>query len=171
MKAIFLDIDGVIATPTSMRSNHLQGREPDRYHYDGMALMYVGRLVKLTGAKVILSSTWREDLDTRDPYLRAIMDNLCSQLATVGAPLAGVTPRVLGGDRSSEVAAWLDDNPSQAWVIIDDLARFEKRPDVCEGHLVLIEDSEGIRHQHYVQALEILTRNHNASPQSWAKRA
>ena len=157
MKAIFLDIDGVIATPTSVRNNYLQGREPENYRYDSMSLMYVGRLVKLTGAVVVLSSTWREDLDTNDPYLRVIMDNLCDQLAEVGAPLKAVTPRVLGGDRSSEIGAWLDEHPCDAWVILDDLARFEKRPEVCDGHLVLIEDSEGIRQEHYLKALEALT--------------
>ena len=156
MKAIFLDIDGVIATPTSVRNNYLEGREPTEYRYDSMSLAYVGRLVERTGAVVVLSSTWREDLDTADPYLRAIMDNLCRQLEEVGAPVADVTPRVLGGDRSSEVAAWLEAHPCEGWVIIDDLARFELRPDVCEGHLVIIEDSEGIRQQHYLRALDAL---------------
>lgn len=156
MKAIFLDIDGVIATPTSVRNNYLQGRAPEEQRYDSMSLMYVGRLVELTGAIVILSSTWREDLDTADPVLRAIVDNLRSQLAEVGAPIAGVTPRILGGDRSAEIGAWLDEHPCDAWVIIDDLARFEQRPEVCGRHLVLIEDSEGIRHQHYLKALEAL---------------
>ena len=150
MKAIFLDIDGVIATPTSVRNNYLQGREPENYRYDSMSLMYVGRLVKLTGAIVVLSSTWREDLDTNDPYLRAIMENLCDQLAEVGAPVGDVTPRVLGGDRSAEIGAWLDEHPCDAWAILDDLARFEQRPEVCGRHLVLIEDSEGIRHEHYI---------------------
>ena len=156
MKAIFLDIDGVIATPTSVRNNYLQGREPENYRYDSMSLMYVGRLVKLTGAIVVLSSTWREDLDTNDPYLRAIMENLCDQLAEVGAPVGDVTPRVLGGDRSAEIGAWLDEHPCDAWAILDDLARFEQRPEVCGRHLVLIEDSEGIRHEHYLRALEAL---------------
>ncbi len=156
MKAIFLDIDGVIATPTSVRNNYLQGREPENYRYDSMSLMYIGRLVKLTGAIVVLSSTWREDLDTNDPYLRAIMENLCDQLAEVGAPVGDVTPRVLGGDRSAEIGAWLDEHPCDAWAILDDLARFEQRPEVCGRHLVLIEDSEGIRHEHYLRALEAL---------------
>ena len=157
MKALFLDIDGVIATPASMQKSYMLGREPQNMLFDSMALMYVGRLVELTGAKVVLSSTWREDLDTKDPLLRAIMDNLRRQLEAAGAPLFDVTPKVLGGDRSSEIAAWLDEHPCETWAILDDLARFERRPDVCEGHLVLIEDSNGIRHQHYLQALAALS--------------
>ena len=57
MKALFLDIDGVIATPTSMQSNRRRGLEPHEYRYDAMSLMYVGRLVARTGAQVVLSST------------------------------------------------------------------------------------------------------------------
>ena len=157
MKALFLDIDGVIATPASMQKSYMLGREPQNMLFDSMALMYVGRLVELTGAKVVLSSTWREDLDTKDPLLRAIMDNLCRQLEAIGAPLFDVTPKVLGGDRSAEIAAWLDEHPCESWAILDDLARFEQRPDICEGHLVRIEDSGGIRHQHYLKALAALS--------------
>ena len=159
MKALFLDIDGVIATPTSMRKNYLLGVEPEEQRYDTLSLMYVGRLVKLTGARVVLSSTWREDLDTKDPTLHAIIYNLLRQLEEVGAPLFDVTPRILGADRSAEIAAWLDENPCEAWAILDDLARFDQRPDVCEGHLVRIADSEGIRHEHYLQALDALGRS------------
>ena len=161
MKAIFLDIDGVIVTPSSMRKNYQLGREPKDQLYDSVALMYVGRLVQLTGAVVVLSSTWREDLDTKDPVLREIVENLRRQLEAVGAPLFDVTPRVLGGDRSSEVGAWLDENPCESWVIIDDLARFEQRPDVCGPHLVIVEDSEGIRQQHFNKALEALRTSGN----------
>ena len=157
MKAIFLDIDGVIATPASVRKNYVLGRTPENQLYDSVALMYVGRLVELTGAIVVLASTWREDLDTVDPYLRAIIDNLCHQLEAVGAPISDVTPRLPGGDRSAEVGAWLDAHPCEAWAIIDDLARFEERPEVCGRHLVLIEDSEGIRHQHFLRALDALS--------------
>lgn len=157
MRALFLDIDGVIATPTSMRKNRERRLEPHEYCYDAISLMYVGQLVARTGAQVVLSSTWREDLDTGDAYLRAIVDNLCDQLSRSGAPIADVTPSIAGADRSAEVAAWLDGHPCEAWAIIDDRARFEQRPDVCDGHLVIIEDSGGIRHQHFVRALEILS--------------
>ena len=158
MKAIFLDIDGVIATPASVRKNYMLGRTPENQLYDSVALMYVGRLVELTGAIVVLASTWREDLDTIDPYLRAIIDNLCRQLEAVGAPISDVTPRLPGGDRSAEIGAWLDAHPCDAWVILDDLARFEERPEVCGRHLVIIDDSEGIRHQHFLRALDALSQ-------------
>lgn len=156
MKAIFLDIDGVIATPTSVRLNYLLGRGPDRQRFDTVSLAYLRRLVAETGSIVVLTSTWREDMSTGDPYVNAIMDNLFAQLEEAGAPVASMTPVLQTADRSAEIAAWLGEHPCDAYVIFDDLARFEDRPDVIEGHLVLVEDSEGIRHHHYQRAREIL---------------
>ncbi len=156
MKAIFLDIDGVIATPTSVRLNYLLGRGPANQWYDGVALAYLGRLVGQTGATVVLTSTWREDLAHENPLTKAIMDNLFAQLETAGAPVSDLTPVLREADRSAEIGAWIDAHPCERYVIFDDLARFEDRPEVVEGHLVLIEQSDGIRYQHARQALAML---------------
>lgn len=156
MKAIFLDIDGVIATPTSVRLNYLLGRGPTNQWYDGVALTYLGRLVGQTGATVVLTSTWREDLAHENPLTKAIMDNLFAQLEAAGAPVGDLTPVLREADRSAEIGAWLDAHPCEHYVIFDDLARFEDRPEVVEGHLVLIEQSDGIRYQHARQALAML---------------
>lgn len=157
MKAIFLDIDGVIATPTSVRLNYLLGRNPTNQWYDLVALTYLGRLVRETGAVVVLTSTWREDLAHPNPLSTAIMDNLFAQLQDAGAPVADVTPKLVGADRSAEIGAWLDQHPCSSYVILDDLARFDDRPEVCDGHLVLIQESDGIRYQHFYQALNLLS--------------
>ncbi|MDO5709111.1 MAG: HAD domain-containing protein, partial [Coriobacteriales bacterium] len=60
-------------------------------------------------------------------------------------------------DRSAEVGAWLDAHPCESYVIIDDLAEFEERPEVVKDHLVIVEDSEGIRYKHFYRALSILS--------------
>ena len=155
VKVIFLDIDGVIATPTSVRLNYLLNRGPERQWYDGVALSYLGRLVAQTGAQVVLSSNWRSGTDG-SPLEQEIMRNLFNQLEAVGAPVSDSTPHIFDGDRSCEVGAWLDEHPCEAWVIFDDLACFQDRPEVAQGHLVLIEESDGIRYQHFRQALQIL---------------
>ncbi len=156
MKVIFLDIDGVIATPTSVRLNYLLGRNPANQWYDGVALTYLGRLVAQTGAQVVLTSTWRRDLEHENPLVKAIMDNLFAQLAEAGAPVASMTPVLDDADRSAEIGAWLDGHPCEAYVIFDDLACFAARPEVADGHLVLIAESDGIRYPHYLRALQIL---------------
>ena len=156
MKAIFLDIDGVIATPTSFRANRELWREPEEYRYDRVSLAFLGQLVARTGAQVVLSSSWRADLDSNDPVLDAIVGNLLRQLEAFGAPVTDVTPSLPGGDRSAEIGAWLEKHPCEAYAIIDDRARFEARPEIAEGHLVLVENSNGIRQPHFSQALSML---------------
>ncbi len=157
MKAIFLDIDGVIVTPTSVRLNYRLRREPTNQFFDFLALYYLSRLVRRTGAVVVLTSTWRRSIGREEPYYVGVMNNLFTWLKRAGAPYYDATP-VLSrdSDRSDEVAAWLDDHPCEAYAILDDLAFFDHRPDVVDGHLVRIEDSEGIRREHYQQALGML---------------
>lgn len=155
MRAIFLDIDGVIATPLSVRLNYLLGRGPERQWYDSVSLSYLGRLVAETGAAVVLSSNWRAGIGG-NPFEQEIMRNVFDQLEAAGAPVSDCTPHLLEGDRSTEIGSWLDEHPCEAWVIFDDLAHFEARPEVADGHLVLIEESDGIRYQHFRQAREIL---------------
>ena len=92
MKAIFLDIDGVIATPTSVRLNYLLGRGPERQFYDRVALDYLGRLAHESEAVVVLTSNWRSDLTSDDPYLQEIARNLSEQLEDAGAPVYDRTP-------------------------------------------------------------------------------
>ena len=156
MKAIFLDIDGVIATPTSVRLNYLLGRGPERQFYDRVALDYLGRLAHESEAVVVLTSNWRSDLTSDDPYLQEIARNLSEQLECAGAPVYDATPVRYDCDRSGEIGAWLSEHPCERYVILDDLATFEDLRDVAEGHLVRIEDSEGIRHQHFYAAQAIL---------------
>ena len=156
MKAIFLDIDGVIATPTSVMDNFANGRTADTQLFDALALRYLGRLVAETGAVVVLTSNWRRSADDQDDWYKAIMDNLYRQLEDVGAPIYDQTPKIFGRDRSFEVGAWLDEHPCEAYVIIDDIARFTDRPEIADGHLVIIEDSEGIRSYEFNRAREIL---------------
>ena len=156
MKAIFLDIDGVISTLNSRAANYLQNKGPDEMVYDGASLAFLGRLVERTGAIVVLSSSWRADIDSGSAFLDTIVSNLFAQLASAGAPISDMTPMIAGADRSAEIGAWLDAHPCEAYAILDDHARFEMRPEVAEGHLVLIEDSNGIRTRHFMQALDML---------------
>ena len=156
MKAIFLDIDGVIATRDSMTASFERDLEPHEMEYDRRSLKYLGAIVAQTGAIVVLSSSWRADLNSGSTFIEAIVDNLLNQLAAAGAPISDATPMIGGTDRSYEIGAWLDEHPCEAYVIIDDRARFELRPEVAEGHLVIIEDSNGIRASHMAQALRIL---------------
>ena len=65
------------------------------------------------GAKLVLSSTWRET-----PAQRRAVDR---QLIAWGMPATcDATPQLRGAGRSAEVRAWVDANRPSRWVCIDD---------------------------------------------------
>ena len=154
-KLIFLDVDGVIATPLSLLLSRLLRRKDTTQVFDPIALYWLSRLCRETGAKVILSSTWRDALTIDDPWARDLYANLERRLSDNGTPIADCTPLLMTGDRSLEIGAYLDAHPAAAYAILDDSTWFIERTDVT-GHLVRIENSRGIRRSHYRAALSLL---------------
>lgn len=154
MKAIFLDIDGVLCTPLSFRLNRLLRLPEDRQRFDPVALGWLRRLVRQSGAEVILSSSWRDALTTDDPLCRAIITNLFARLAANGTPLSDVTPFAPDG-KGEEIARWLRCNPCQSYVVLDDNDCFATRPEV-RAHWVPIPDSRGLRRREAGAALRLL---------------
>ena len=75
----------------------------------------LAKLVKTSGAQIILSSTWRETAVQR----RAVDQ----QLKKCGIPAhSGCTPKLplVGGGRAAEILAWAKTAPAGCWVAIDD---------------------------------------------------
>src|SRR3954466_5115815 len=103
MKVIFLDIDGVLNCKTT--SN------PRKFPYivDPKLLKRLKRLLEQTGAKVVLSSTWRYDP-------AGIFSAKHS-----GIPFVDVIPDMPKKPRRDEILAWLKRHPNvKRFVVIDD---------------------------------------------------
>src|SRR3569833_254585 len=103
MKAIFLDIDGVL------NSEEPQNHRNIPYFVDDRLLDKITELVRKTGATVVLSSTWRVDpvglLAAK--YYQVPFDDVCPDLP--GAP------------RCEEVITWLRQHPDVTrYVVLDD---------------------------------------------------
>jgi hypothetical protein len=103
MKAIFLDIDGVLnsrRTPNPRKLPYVI--QPD-------LLARLGRVLEQTGAEVVLSSTWRYDpagLFTAKRW---------------GIPFVDVIPDLPGRPRRDEILAWLDAHAEvDRFAVIDD---------------------------------------------------
>lgn len=103
MKVIFLDIDGVLNCATTPNPRKLP------YIVDPKLLRRFKRLLQRTGAKVVLSSTWRYD-----------PAGLFSAKHW-GVPFIDVTPDMPHRPRRDEVIAWLKSHPKvKRFVVIDD---------------------------------------------------
>jgi hypothetical protein len=116
MKILFLDFDGVLNSHKWIGANqHLFNSKQLFMHsdVDSEAVARLQRIVDATGAKVVISSTWRR-FSTR-VALQAIL----RKHGFTGEVL-GLTP-VLNTKRGHEIQQWLDENgPIESLVILDD---------------------------------------------------
>ena len=156
MTVIFLDIDGVLCTPLSVRLNWLFRRPMERPFFDPIALGLLRRLVRRTGARVVLSSSWRYSFEDDDhPFMQAIRDHFYRTLEANGTPVWDLAP-ILGRSKGEEIAAWLEQHPGAGFVILDD------RPDEFAGtpalkaRLVEVDSMRGLRRRDFRQALDLL---------------
>jgi len=135
MKALFLDVDGVLNSQAWMKrcaGVNLLGVDPE-------AVARVQEIVARTGAKVVLSSTWR------------LVNTLVGILLRSKVPVFDKTPdlvRQAGGmcnerPRSDEIEAWLAAHPEvTAWAILDDDE--DAGYGACEPHFVQTNPQMGL---------------------------
>ena len=152
---IFLDVDGVLCTPLSFYLNRLLRLPMERQRFDPVALWWLRRLVKRTGAMLVLSSSWRDGLYYDDPWCRAILENLYDRLSRNGTPLADATPFLEGCEKGAEIMAWLAEHPHGRYIALDDRNCFEQSPQVA-ARWVPVPDSKGLRYPAYQKALKAL---------------
>jgi len=140
MKIIFLDIDGVlIAFKWFKERKKFQNFNPECVN----ALKHI---VEQTGAKIVISSTWRiYPYDWKYLFKAHGLDpNL----------MVGHTP-ILSDIRGEEILAWLRDldwGEVESFVILDD---YDEMGDL-KDHLVLTDGKIGLTMQDAQRAIEIL---------------
>ena len=119
MKVIFLDIDGVLNSRAYDRKRNWD----EQTNIDETRLPLVKRIVDETGAKIILSSTWREHWND-DPKLCGDDGNYINKtFAKFGLEIYGKTPDLgITAERPDEIRAWLNGATEtvESFVIIDD---------------------------------------------------
>lgn len=153
VKYIFLDIDGVLNHQRWYEyywENKLQHTDTD-YDIDFRAVERINCLVEETGAEIVISSSWRLD-----------MDNTVSRLKHAGLKCTP-TKRIEGcefGDnspiRGELIADFLHDNPCDNYVIIDDDG--DMTDEQKNGHFVQTSEWTGFDEDKFIEALKVLTQ-------------
>lgn len=115
MKVIMTDVDGVLnddTTPTRTKSRFI--------FVDDEKLLRLKRIVDATGAKIVLSSTWRYDRE--DPLYNGDFLELQEAFRNVGLDFYSYTPvDAFGTRRGMEIKAWLGLHPEvDNFIILDD---------------------------------------------------
>lgn len=150
MKVVFLDFDGVLNSAEFFR------RDPGPFdRLDPLAVARLNTIVRRSGAKVIISSSWR----LQRPVEK--LSYLLSQLGFLGE-IAGYTPdlsssvRIADGCsvRCLEIRSWLERSaePVTRFVVLDDAELDELAP-----RLVKTTFGRGLQDEHVDEALDLLS--------------
>ena len=141
MKVIFLDVDGVL--------NSAQDGYSIRLRTDSH-LKLLQRIVKKTGAKIVLSSSWRIGFTPASK-------NLLARFREYGLELMDCTPELSGSCRGDEIRQWLTDNAYdyniENFVILDDEADMAEFTDKS---LVQTDTNIGLQKQNAIECIMIL---------------
>lgn len=151
MKALFLDIDGVLNTP----GQWIRGACEWKADAESWAMMlspplvsHLNRVLTKTGAKVVISSSWR---------IAADVDVIAGALRIAGftGDVIGATAKGHSDGRMGEIRQWLDANPEcGAWAIVDDTTYdgFEET-----GRFVETSTGEGLTNEGANALIRLLT--------------
>jgi hypothetical protein len=170
MKILFLDIDGVLNSDVYMATDAYRdeclaaGCKDHRgyevvvkahyTHIDPAAVQLLNQLIEKTGAKVVLSSTWR---------LRYTLEEMNDMLKSRGATfeVTDKTPAKMSWRlRGNEVKEYLDDLKEcedivpEAFVILDDIDEFPK----FRKQFIHTPEKTGLTEKHVERAIEILNK-------------
>ncbi len=151
MKIIFLDIDGVLNSDIYDRQ-----RKYTDTNIDVSRLPLLKRLIDETGAKTVLSSSWRvhweKDEDKMSPVGRELADTLLGG----GIEIFDKTPVM--SSRAEEISSWLSLHPeADSFVILDDnIFGWGKLSDCVVRTSKSI--GRGLEENHISEAIRILGR-------------
>lgn len=155
MKVIFLDIDGVL--------NHAGCAERSQSGFLGIEVSKVRRLrriIDVTGAKVVLVSTWKEEwepnlsLDQQKPDAIYMIQQLEKENVTL---LDRTYDQI--ADRGQGIVSWLSLHPDvESFVILDDDTFKDYEPLLLIPHHVKTTFAYGLLDKHVTKAIKILMK-------------
>lgn len=146
-KVVFLDCDGVV----SPFSGQL---------FQKAAMQQLKRVIDTTGAKIVLSSSWRTTEFGRNEVMH--------QLVRHGMPsFMACTPSLADHSRAEEILAWVQENKAVYnivnFVALDDMDLPVLAPDRAffRRHTVVTDPFEGLTEAKASEAIAILTDENN----------
>ena len=150
MKIVFLDFDGVLQINRS-RSKPYQPGSPT---FDRESVSNLNRLLELTCAKIVVTSSWRLDSDLP---LQRLLD-----FEGVKGEVVGQTPYLSLGyhGRGAEILAFLREEnfPIEQFVILDDDIEHDIA-DFFPNSLVRTDMAAGFDEAAFKKALEAMNRS------------
>lgn len=180
MKVIFLDIDGVLNGYNRFTNiaywwfKRLHLLKFVHKHYDIFGVRthkvrLLAKIIKKTGAKVVISSSWR--FGWYEPYekKRGRQKELHDKLHKYNIEVIGITGRVAHGEhtshRESEIRKWLSEHPEvKRFIVIDDeqydlqgfIGKELIKTSATDNITGAWYENTGLKRKHVKQAIKIL---------------
>lgn len=151
MKLIFLDVDGVL------NNNKTRTVTFDGWCFvDDYLVKRLKRIVDATGARIVLSSTWRigwnrEDESKNEVYFNQLRD----KLKEYGMEIWDALPLPLRPHRHYSISLWFEQHKDidvESFVILDDW----KDMGIYRDHLLWIDSIDGLTDQDVEDAIKML---------------
>lgn len=133
MKVIFLDIDGVLNTSETFKIREEIHDKTGIWEIeiDEFRVEYLKRIIDETGAKVVLSSTWKKDFENVNGKIIPIHEKgegLLNILNKHGIELYDILKKGYDISREDLITIWLNEHPDvESFIIIDDETTHLKR--------------------------------------------
>lgn len=169
MKVLFLDIDGVlnrqIPDISSLDGGESQKPDGQDEEIEENKLVLLSRLIRKTGAVVVLHSGWRFRFDENGNPLHPAAMRLCSLMEKYGLSFYGFTPdlsdeairrtRRFSLVKAKEILLWLQNQETEveSYVVLDDLKLHDER---VSSHQVKTDGRAGLMEADVKKAEEIL---------------
>jgi histidinol phosphatase-like enzyme len=154
MKVIFLDIDGVLNSGNYVKNPNIDFDDP-AYQIDPEAVVRLNKITDATGAKIVVSSTWRNAFREHPTPVPALQE--CLQSYKITGEVIDMTvdkPNAIRNRRGKEIQVWLDTHYSEIekFVIIDDDVDMGR----LRSHQVKTLFEDGLQDSHVERIIEIL---------------
>ena len=158
MKVIFLDIDGVL------NCRFTKGEVCGFVFVMDSKIELLKQLIEETGARIVLSSTWREGFYDMQKQIQnrnvELYLALKDKLWEFGLEILDFTPEIVDDNRGAEIDKWLrewDGEQIESFVILDDISGCYLRPHA--SRLVQTSFNEGLKLKHIERAKLLLSKS------------
>jgi len=152
-KILFLDIDGVLNSEQSAIYHHERHMANGGFHkwaVDGACPIAASNLRSLIkefpDLRIVVSSTWRYG-----QTVKQLRETLWTYAKLPRYTIIDKTPSFKEGPRGDEIAAWLKENPTKKFVILDD----DSDMSVVQDHLVWTSWREGLMRKHVITIMNM----------------
>ena len=158
MKIIFLDVDGVLNCDKSRsRCGNIFGVDRDKVER-------LAKIVDQTGAKIVLTSTWRTSLDCELKPLDKYGRYLIKYLWQYGnLKIFDKTGDYSVWCRGAEIITWLEDASDfdiESWIVIDDeIFNDYQKMGIIPRLVKTSWYSNGLQDEHVEQAIKLLNED------------